>query len=216
MHNLNRWYWLVLPLVLLAGCSQVYYNTMEKFGFEKRDILVDRVEDARDAQQDAKDEFSSALEEFQAMFGREESDLQDQYDTLSAAYDDSLSAANKVRKRIDAVEDVSAALFREWEEELELYSSAELRQDSAAKLRTTKRDYQQLIQAMRAAESRMDPVLRVLQDQVLYLKHNLNARAINRLQGELKSVEKDVARLIQEMEKSIAESEAFIRQMERI
>lgn len=216
MHNLNRWYWLVLPLVLLAGCSQVYYNTMEKFGFEKRDILVDRVEDARDAQQDAKDEFSSALEEFQAMFGREESDLQDQYDTLSDAYDDSLSAANKVRKRIDAVEDVSAALFREWEEELELYSSAELRQDSAAKLRTTKRDYQQLIQAMRAAESRMDPVLRVLQDQVLYLKHNLNARAINRLQGELKSVEKDVARLIQEMEKSIAESEAFIRQMERI
>ncbi len=216
MHNLNRWYWLVLPLVLLAGCSQVYYNTMEKFGFEKRDILVDRVEDARDAQQDAKDEFSSALEEFQAMFGREESDLQDQYDTLSDAYDDSLSAANKVRKRIDAVEDVSAALFREWEEELELYSNAQLRQDSAAKLRTTKRDYQQLIQAMRAAESRMDPVLRVLQDQVLYLKHNLNARAINRLQGELKSVEKDVARLIQEMEKSIAESEAFIRQMERI
>ncbi len=212
----NRWSWLVLPLLLLAGCSQVYYNTMEKFGFEKRDILVDRVEDARDAQQDAKDEFSSALEEFQAMFGREESDLQDQYDTLSDAYDDSLSAANKVRKRIDAVEDVSAALFREWEEELELYSSAELRQDSAAKLRTTKRDYQQLIQAMRAAESRMDPVLRVLQDQVLYLKHNLNARAINRLQGELKSVEKDVARLIQEMEKSIAESEAFIRQMERI
>lgn len=216
MHNLNRWYWLVLPLVLLAGCSQVYYNTMEKFGFEKRDILVDRVEDARDAQQDAKDEFSSALEEFQAMFGREESDLQDQYDTLSAAYDDSLSAANKVRKRIDAVEDVSAALFREWEEELELYSNAQLRQDSAAKLRTTKRDYQQLIQAMRAAESRMDPVLRVLQDQVLYLKHNLNARAINRLQGELKSVEEDVARLIREMEKSIAESEAFIRQMERI
>ena len=212
----NRWSWLVLPLLLLAGCSQVYYNTMEKFGFERRDILVDRVEDARDAQQDAKDEFSSALEEFQAMFGREESDLQDQYDTLSDAYDDSLSAANKVRKRIDAVEDVSAALFREWEEELELYSSAELRQDSAAKLRTTKRDYQQLIQAMRAAESRMDPVLRVLQDQVLYLKHNLNARAINRLQGELKSVEKDVARLIQEMEKSIAESEAFIRQMERI
>ena len=212
----NRWSWLVLPLLLLAGCSQVYYNTMEKFGFEKRDILVDRVEDARDAQQDAKDEFSSALEEFQAMFGREESDLQDQYDTLSDAYDDSLSAANNVRKRIDAVEDVSAALFREWEEELELYSSAELRQDSAAKLRTTKRDYQQLIQAMRAAESRMDPVLRVLQDQVLYLKHNLNARAINRLQGELKSVEKDVARLIQEMEKSIAESEAFIRQMERI
>lgn len=207
---------LSLWLALLGGCSQVYYNTLEKFGFEKRDILVDRVEDARDAQQDAKEEFASALEEFQALFGREESDLQDQYDSLRASYEDSQAAAERVRKRIDAVEDVSAALFQEWEEELELYSNAQLRQDSAAKLRSTKRDYQQLIQAMRAAESRMEPVLRVLQDQVLYLKHNLNARAINRLQGELKSVEADVARLIREMEQSIAQAEAFIRQMERI
>ena len=36
--------------LVLTGCSTVYYNTMEKLGFEKRDILVDRVENARDAQ----------------------------------------------------------------------------------------------------------------------------------------------------------------------
>ena len=44
-------------LVALTGCSTVYYNTMEKLGFEKRDILVDRVESARDAQSDAQSQF---------------------------------------------------------------------------------------------------------------------------------------------------------------
>ncbi len=80
----------------------------------------------------------------------------------------------------------------------------------------TRQDYEQLLKAMRSAEARMQPVLAVLQDQVLYLKHNLNARAIDRLQGELRTVEEDVARLVREMEQSIAQSEEFIRQMERL
>jgi len=216
MSNLVRlWSWLALVL-LLGGCSQLYYNTMEKFGFEKRDILVDRVEDARDSQQDAKEEFKSALEQFQALFGKDDSDLQQEYDALNSAYKDSRAAADRVHERINAVESVSAALFDEWEDELELYSNAELRQDSARKLRVTRQDYEQLLKAMRSAEARMAPVLSVLQDQVLYLKHNLNARAIDRLQGELRTVEEDVARLVREMEQAIAQSEEFIRQMERL
>jgi len=67
---------------------------------------------------------------------------------------------------------------------------------------------------MRSAEARMEPVLRAFQDQVLFLKHNLNARAIDSLQGELGSIETDVAQLIREMERSIAESDAFISSLQ--
>ncbi len=116
--------------------------------------------------------------------------------------------------RIDAVEDVSEALFDEWEDEIELYSSASLKRQSAAKLSQTRRQYQGLIKAMRSAEARMEPVLRAFQDQVLFLKHNLNARAIDSLQGELGSIETDVAQLIREMERSIAESDAFISSLQ--
>ena len=52
-----------------------------------------------------------------------------------------------------------------------------------------------------------------LQDQVLYLKHNLNARAIDGLKGELRTIETNVARLIRDMEASIAQSEAFIAEL---
>lgn len=201
--------------MVLAGCQSAYFGAMEKVGIHKRDIMVDRVTDAKESQQEAKEEFSSALEEFQTLLGPEDTDLQDQYDELSAKFEDSENAANEVRERIEAVEDVSEALFEEWQQELELYSSTKLRQESAGKLASTKSKYGQLITAMKAAEKRMDPVLNALRDQVLYLKHNLNARAIDGLKGELSSIETNVAQLIMDMEKSIAESEEFIAQLQQ-
>ncbi len=68
-----------------------------------------------------------------------------------------------------------------------------------------------MIRAMRRAESKMDPVLSAFNDQVLFLKHNLNAKAVASLKGELASVETDIAALIREMESSIAEANEFIK-----
>ena len=51
-------------VLLLGGCSSAYYGAMEKVGVHKRDIMVDRVEDARDSQAAAQEQFKSALEQF--------------------------------------------------------------------------------------------------------------------------------------------------------
>lgn len=207
---IRRWVLSSFLVLILAGCQSVYYGAMEKAGVHKRDIMIDRVESAQESQTDAKEQFESALEQYQSMVTIEDQDLVERYEKLNDEYEDSKAAAEKVSERINSVEDVSGALFDEWEDEIELYSNANLKRQSEAKLRQTKKQYEKLIQAMRSAEARMDPVLQVFQDQVLFLKHNLNARAIDSLQGELGNVNTEVARLIREMEKSIAESEAFI------
>tara|TARA_Y100000589_G_scaffold69039_2_gene60851 strand:+ start:49349 stop:49936 length:588 start_codon:yes stop_codon:yes gene_type:complete len=191
----------------------MYYDAMEQVGYHKRDILVDRVEDVQDAQQDAKQQFSSALEQYQQLIKIEDQDLLDKYNALNDEFEDSQAAAEQVSERINAVESVSQALFEEWQEELSLYSNANLKQQSAARLSSTRKKYNTLIQSMRRAEARMQPVLAALQDQVLYLKHNLNARAIDGLKGELRTIETNVARLIRDMEASIAQSEAFIAEL---
>ncbi|MCP8900575.1 DUF2959 domain-containing protein [Gilvimarinus xylanilyticus] len=207
---MNRWFLSSFLVVSLAGCQSVYYGAMEKAGVHKRDIMIDRVESAQESQTDAKEQFESALEQYQSIVTIEDQDLVERYEKLNDEYEDSKAAAEKVSERINSVEDVSEALFDEWEDEIDLYSNANLKRQSEAKLRQTKKQYEKLITAMRSAESRMDPVLQVFQDQVLFLKHNLNARAIDSLQGELGNVNTEVAGLIREMEKSIAESEAFI------
>ena len=209
-----------LPVVLaalllgLAGCSSMYYSAMEKLGIEKREILVDRVEDARDAQTEAQETFRSSLERFQSVVDTPDTALQDKYDTIRTAYEDSGDAAEAVRDRIDAVEDVSEALFEEWEDELDLYESASLRRSSERQLAETRRQYDSLIARMHRAEAKMAPVLEAFEDQVLFLKHNLNAQAIGALEQELSQIRSDVDKLIREMEDSIAESEAFIERFQ--
>ncbi|MDO3383841.1 DUF2959 domain-containing protein [Gilvimarinus algae] len=207
---MSRWVFSSMLVVALAGCQSVYYGAMEKAGVHKRDIMIDRVESVQEAQTDAKEQFESALEQYQSIVTIENQDLVERYEELNDEYEDSKAAAEAVSERINSVEDVSEALFDEWEDEIDLYSNANLKRQSEAKLSQTKKQYEKLIKAMRSAEARMDPVLQVFQDQVLFLKHNLNARAIDSLQGELGNVNTEVAQLIREMEKSIAESEAFI------
>ena len=202
---------LATAFLFLSGCQSAYYSTMEKLGVHKRDIMVDRVSEARDSQEEAKDQFASALERFSSVLDFKGGTLEEKYKKVKAELDQSEKKAKNVHKRIAAVEDVSEALFDEWEDELDLYSSASLRQSSKRQLDQTKKEYTKLIAAMKKAESKIDPVLRPLRDQVLYLKHNLNARAISSLQSELVHIETDVTVLIKEMEAAIREADSFIR-----
>ena len=214
--NVPRLAWLFLvgtTLLSSAGCQKTYYTTMEKFGVHKRDILADRVEEARDSQNEAKDQFESALARFQAVVGDPGGELKDKYDQLKDELEKSETKAKKVRERIASVEDVAEALFQEWEVELAQYSNEKLRASSKEKLKATRKNYAGLMAAMKKAESRIDPVLTPLRDQVLYLKHNLNAQAIAALQDELVEVEADVQSLIQEMEAAIKEADAFIQEL---
>ena len=203
-----------LVLVLLVACSSAYYKTMESFGVEKRDILVDRVEEARDAQDSASEQFASALEQFRATVDFDGGDLEDIYDRLNSEYESSAADAEEVSDRIDAVENVAEDLFSEWEQELEQYSRADMRRTSAKLLKDTRTRYSKLMASMRRAEGSMEPVLVAFHDQVLFLKHNLNARAIGALRNELDSIERDTAKLIEQMQKAIAEANAFIDSME--
>lgn len=203
----------VLLLVLAAGCESAYYGAWEKVGVHKRDIFVDRVEDAMSSQEDAKDEFQNALERFSSVVAVEPSALKSTYDSLNDAYEASEAQAEDVVERIDAVEDVSSALFAEWRAEIDQISNRKLRDGSAEQLRNSELQYAELIEAMHRAEASMEPVLTTMRDHVLFLKHNLNAQAIASLQGELTSIESDVAVLVSNMEASIAEAQDFLSEM---
>ena len=199
--------------VFLTGCQSAYYKTMETFGKHKRDILVDRVENARDAQEAAKQQFQSALEKFTSVVKVPGSKLQDKYNQLKDELDRSETKAQAVSKRIADVESVAEDLFDEWQSELDKYTNKDLRRASAQKLKQTKDRYQQLISAMKQAEKKIAPVLSAFRDQVLFLKHNLNAQAVASLQNELVSIESNVAALVKEMNASIAEANTFIGTM---
>lgn len=204
---------IVATIFLLSACQSAYYAAWEKVGIEKRDILVDRVEDAKDSQEEAQEQFTSALDQFSQLINFDGGELQDVYESLKDQFEASEESATRVSSRIDKVEGVAEALFDEWQDELDKYSSESLRRESQRKLKDTQRRYKSLLTAMRKAEAKMKPVLTALQDNVLYLKHNLNASAIGALQGEFSSVKKEINQLVKEMNVAIEQSNAFISSM---
>lgn len=208
--------WLVLSLALVTtGCETAYIEALEKIGIPKRDLMIDRIESAQEAQEDGQQQFKDALEQFQAVVNFEGGELQDVYEKLNDEYEDSVDAAENITSRIDSVEAVANALFDEWQDELDEFTNDRYRRDSERQLKATQRRYDRLLSSMRKAEQSVEPVLSTLKDNVLYLKHNLNARAIASLKGELGTVNQDVAALVATMQSAIDESNAFIAELKQ-
>lgn len=208
---------LILPtaaLLLFAGCASVQYSALEKVGVHKRDILVDRVEDAQQAQREAKQEVTSAYEQFTALVKVDGGKLEKTYKKLNGTVEDMRDSVAEVDDRIGAIERVAEDLFDEWRDELKQYSSTKLRRSSAQKLTDTQARYKTMLSSMQRARQRIDPVLQVFEDHVLFLKHNLNARAVAALKGEVGGIEGKVDVLIRDMEAAIAEADRFVKTMQ--
>jgi hypothetical protein len=203
----------LLALSLAAACRSGYYATMERFGVHKRDILVERVQEGRQEQAEAQQQFQTTFERFKELTGAEGGELERVYDRLRKELTLCEDDAEDVREHIDSIEDVAGDLFDEWEGELDEITNRELRAKSRQQLEDTRTRYRALLGTMRSAEARMEPVLVAFRDHVLFLKHNLNARAIASLESTVVAIEGDVSRLIDEMKKSIQEADEFIASM---
>lgn len=213
---MNRYHALSILLIaslLLTACSTVKYEALEQVGIYKRDILVDRVEDARDSQADTKEELVEAYAELNTLIDTDGGDLEKQYRALNRKVERSQDAIDELDDHLNAIDRVSADLFKEWEAELDQYSSAALRRDQSQKLADSRRAFTALRARMQTARDRVDPVMAVLNDNVLYLKHSLNARALDALRGEATALEGKVDALIRDMQLAIDEADAFIGRM---
>lgn len=204
----------IFIILLFSGCANsMYYAGMEKAGFHKRDIMVSRVHKVQESQIETQEEFKSALEQFGSLVTIKDTNLKEAYEKFNNEYEDVKEAAEDLSTRINKLEDVSLALFEEWEEELNLYKNQKLKAQSQKNLKDTKSRYTKMMKSMRASEKSMKPILDTLQDNVLVLKHSLNAQAIGALQGEFGTLKKEISNLLDKMTISIKASDTFIKEM---
>ena len=206
--------YLLFTVLCIVGCRSTYYTVWEQLGKEKRHLLKDNVENARDEQEQASAQFKDALTQLKELYGFHGGDLEDFYNRLKDNYEACEDRAQAVEKRIDNVEQVAMDLFSEWENEINEMTNENFKAKSRASLKDTKRRYDRLYAAMTKAKQGMEPVLLNLKDYVLYLKHNLNAQAIGALRAEVRDIELDVQTLIADMNKSIREADEFLKTLE--
>jgi hypothetical protein len=210
INSVARLFAAIAIVAAFCGCQSTYYTIWEKLGKHKRDLLRDYVQDASKEQQKAKVEFKDALTRLKEITGFEGGKLEEAYRAVEKDYERCNDRAVSIRSRIKDIEEVSAALFKEWEQEITTYTSDTLRSSSKSKLRETRQRYDALHAALQKSSDSMTPILARLKDQVLFLKHNLNAQAIGALKGEVVSIEGDIQKLIAEMNTSISRADEFI------
>lgn len=199
--------------ILLSGCTRTYYKAMATLGKEKRDILVSRVKDSRKEQQQAKEQIKTTMERFQELTGFQGGSLEKSYKELNGQYEKAADSAQKLHDRIGSIDQVSSDMFKEWQKEIDGMDNRNLKQQSAAMLRQSRLQEAGYIKSMRQTEARMTPVLKSFQDQVTFLKHNLNARAIGSLKGTSARISTDVDVLMVQIDGSMAQADALINSL---
>lgn len=208
-----QFFTLILGLGLLTGCQSAYYSAWETFGVHKRDLLKKFVTAARDEQKETSQEFQNALDRLRKLYAFDGGNLDKIYSEVKADYDGLKERSDSVKKRVRDVHEVAEDLFKEWEKELKEYSSEELRAQSRKRLYETRAKFEDLSASLKRAEVAMDPVLSRLNDQTLYLKHNLNAHAIASLKGESASIQAEILKLIAEMNSAVKKADTFIKDL---
>lgn len=199
-------------LLLTTGCQSIYNATMENvFGYEKRELFKKSVTALQSEQKEAQKEFKDAMTRLKELYAFQGGELESVYQKVKTSYERCETEAKDVSGRITSMDDIATSMFKEWEKEIQQYTNPNLATASREQLRATKDRYAQLLKTVRAAEGAMQPVLAQLKDNVLFLKHNLNASAIGSLQGEATKIQSQIEQLLARMNASIAESDSFIK-----
>ena len=201
---------LLSAISLLGGCTSLYYKAQEKLGNEKRDILIDRVKKGRKEQEQAKEQYKTTLEAFQDVTGFQGGKTEEIYKKLKKELDETAGRTKKVSDRIESIEQVSGDMFKEWQLEIDAMGNRDLKAKSRGLMRDARSRYTPLIKRMRDVESRAKPLLKAFEDQVVFIKHNLNAEAVSSLKATVLKMDVEVSKLVADIEASTKEADAFL------
>lgn len=212
---------LFIPLLVL-GCQSAIdktvrnakYSAWEVVGVEKRDLFKRQVSTAKEDQEETGEAFKDALTRLKEVYNFDGGNLEKNYRSLNSSYENTEARVNDVKASISKMENIAGDLFTEWNKEISQISSADLRTKSTARLNETKARYNELHKSLKTSEAKMKPVLVKFKDQVLYLKHNLNAKAVGSLKKESLRIEKDIQSLMEDMNTSIANADQVIKNLE--
>jgi hypothetical protein len=202
----------LIPMLLavLMGCQDPYYDTMEAFGKHKRALLISRIESTKQELVAGRAAFDQAATGFRNLVNSAPGAYRDSFEDAEDDYEECEDRSRALRRRIQSVEGVAEALFKEWENELANYTSGSLRRTSRDQLRTAREKYDDMIAAMNRAADSTEPVLIFFKDQSLFLKHNLNGSSLASLKEETPRMEEEMKLLQERLEHAEALASEFI------
>jgi DNA repair exonuclease SbcCD ATPase subunit len=195
----------------LFGCkSSTYYEAAETVGYEKREMLIDRLQEARDSQVGAKQQMQTALYTLRRIGSVPETELEDLHDDLATEVNRAKDQLDDLHDDIAAVESVARSLFDDWEDDLAKFENQEARNRSQEELRDTRKRHETLVAELRSSERKLQRIMPRLEDQARVLEHAEELGRSPSLTDDLDDVREEISTLIEELDDSIDRTQRFI------
>jgi len=201
----------LIPLLVLGSCQAMYLGTLEQFGFEKREILCERIEAASDAIVILEQRLDETFSVYREAIHQEGGNLSASQKRFSNFYDKTEDAASEFNSRIEKVQAVANAMFEEWNAESGEIIDTELRRKSRSNYTRALTRYGNLLRSMRAVQAETDPILTRLRDHVLFMKLNLHPNAYAPLRSTEDDFVASAVAVSETMKATIEEATNFLR-----
>jgi len=193
-------------LIFIVGCGNAYKAS----GQYKRELLLNRIEKARQCHDQAREQFEVVLANYTSIIDGKGGDIRTKYNKLNRECKRAESIDEDMSKRIKEVEKVGKPLFRDWEDELNQYQDEQLRRTSEEQLDLTRSKYLKCIHSIKACQAKVKDVIALINDQILFLSHNLNSKALTTFKKDTSYLKDEISGLVKQMQNAVKETETFI------
>lgn len=205
----------VLGLGAAVGCQRAYYDAMEAMGTEKREILVDRTEDLRDALYAVRSEYSVAVERLATIVQPDALDAEQRFSQAEVLVDACRERSDTLQSALEQTDDIANTLFEDWIVMTREQADAGMRDASQKRLDDLRTSYRAMMRPARSAADRVLPVLRTFEAHVQHLKLHMDDASAATVRAELDRVQPDVTALMGQLEEAVQGTNSFLHTMSR-
>ena len=182
--------------VLLVAFCLLAVSTVDaqsKKSAKQAESLEKSGESARSAVQDLLDHLSKMLTGYNSIIDGSAKDAQSAYKKLVGDLNGTKNKIDGTNKQLAGLKKEAEKFFQAWEQDLADISSESLRQKSAARMETAKQRFAALGETLGKAREEFAPVVRNLNDQILFLGRDLSPEAVADLQDEAAELNQQAA-----------------------
>lgn len=199
-----------LLVATVGGCSAAYYAAMEQLGWEKRDILVNRIEVARDALRAAARRVTTAWQVVERASAAEAGPVAAR---LRTALADAHTDAAVAERRVAGVAAAGTRLFTSWAQEVADTRDAAQRTRGEEIYARAEERYGRMLAVMQEAVAAMPPVLAVLREQAAALEAAPGAATGAAVRAALAAAADELGVLQLATDRAAAEADAGVQQL---
>lgn len=198
----------ILPLTLITGCA----TTNGADGPAKVEGLVGWVERVYVETELAKESAHLALETLKTIAASDfDGEAVAAYEQLMTSIKRSEDQARKVRSNVASMRSAARPVFMQWTEDLEDFSSPEMRRRSLTRLVNTRGQYDAVVVAIEPAQAAFDAFNKSLRDHALFLGHDFNPTAVAEIQDLVKDLAITITDLDTRFDACLVAAQAYVR-----